>query len=295
MAVTTSFDGYDFVIRKLLASSLALIAAASLAGCAPQGPESRMPAGLEVESMSVATGPVTGGTKITITGTGFENVDRVAFGSVDAESISVVDGALEVVAPPSTNFTVGSVPIMISTADAAAAPTGKQFEYAAGSPVSRQLAYLGAWWKTANRQAFGKLDGTDCVNFTSQGLLARGFPMNGEWWHSQSNGVNQYGRPWISSTALRDYLLARPDAATELEPTDLSQLAVGDIAQFDWDNSGNRDHTATVSKITGVGPDREVFVVGHSPGYIDMPVYDLLHDDDKKKTDPVVHYIHLID
>ena len=40
-----------------------------------------------------------------------------------------------------------------------------------------------AHYDDRNVGEFGQLGGTDCVNFASQGLLARGWTMTAEWWH----------------------------------------------------------------------------------------------------------------
>ena len=129
---------------------------------------------------------------------------------------------------------------------------------ASATPVEAQLDYLTAHWEQRNAVEFGSLDGTDCVNFTSQGLLARGWTMNADWWQLSVFGWNRYARPWISSTAFRDYVAAHPDLGSTVDAED-AQL--GDIVQFDWDNSGNRDHTATVSRIDA---DGTVHVIQHS-------------------------------
>jgi Putative amidase domain len=137
---------------------------------------------------------------------------------------------------------------------------------AAPASVSAEMAYVDTWWKTRNSAGFGDLDGTDCVNFASQALLARGWAMNDEWGHSLVDGQNGYTKAWISSTAMMKYLGAHPELATVVTGDDLSALAIGDIVQFDWDNSGDRDHTAIVSRIdTATDGTVSLFVASHSP------------------------------
>jgi len=133
---------------------------------------------------------------------------------------------------------------------------------AAPSPATEgpdaQLDYLLAHWDERNTEQFGSFGGTDCVNFTSQGLLARGWTMDEDWWHLDVLWTHQYAKAWVSSTAFRDYLAEHPERAVE---TTEAEVVVGDIVQFDYDNSGNRDHTATISRID---PDGSIMVVQHS-------------------------------
>jgi len=126
------------------------------------------------------------------------------------------------------------------------------------SGVDAQLAYLGSHWDSRNVDGYGSLDGTDCVNFTSQGLIARGWKMNDDWWHVSAVGLHKYSSPWVSSTAFMNYLAEHPELATVV---DAAGAELGDIVQFDYDNSGNRDHTATISRIDD---DGTIFVIQHS-------------------------------
>jgi len=152
--------------------------------------------------------------------------------------------------------------------------------------VDAQLAYLDAHWDDRNSEGFGSLDGTDCVNFTSQGLLARGWQMNDEWWHVSAVGLHKYSSPWISSTAFMNYLAERPELATAV---DASEAELGDIVQFDYDNSGNRDHTATISRIDADGTIR---VIQHSDDAENRSVEEQLktHNDGQG----TVYYWHLV-
>ena len=68
---------------------------------------------------------------------------------------------------------------------------------------------------------------------------------------------------WISSTAFSDYLLAHPERATYLG-SDRSHVKVGDVAQFDWDASGDLDHTATVTRVDHTADGMKVYVGGHT-------------------------------
>ena len=41
-------------------------------------------------------------------------------------------------------------------------------------------------------------------------------------------------------------------------------MKVGDIAQFDWDGSGDRDHTAVVTRVEHTDAGTKVWVGGHT-------------------------------
>lgn len=157
----------------------------------------------------------------------------------------------------------------------------------ATSGVDAQLEYLHTYVDERNAEAFGSLSGTDCVNFTSQGLLARGWEQNSEWWHVDILGWHRYAKPWISSTAFSDYLSEHPELA---EPTDAAGVVLGDILQFDWDDSGNRDHTATVSRIDA---DGSIYVIQHSEDAEYASATQLIADHDAGIGQ--IYYWHLVD
>ena len=138
--------------------------------------------------------------------------------------------------------------------------------------VIKQLDYAKAHYKNPNTKLFGSLGRTDCVNFTSQTLLARGWRMTKGWSQSSTNGM-QYTRAWISSTGLRDYLTEHPELATPLTWKQRSKVEVGDVVQFDWDASGDRDHTAVIS---GIRKDGTLLLTSHSPSAFDWPIGDAI-------------------
>lgn len=128
--------------------------------------------------------------------------------------------------------------------------------------VARELAYADRYWQHPN-PAYGSFGGTDCVNFTSQALHARGWPMTAEWGTSTTLGRRAATRTWVSSTAMMHWLASRPDLATPVDDEHRDEVAVGDVVQFDWDASGDRDHTAVVSRVADGG--RTIEVAEHSP------------------------------
>ncbi|KZX21035.1 amidase domain-containing protein [Rathayibacter tanaceti] len=116
------------------------------------------------------------------------------------------------------------------------------------SRLASQLDYLRTYWNDYNTAQYGVIPGNDCVNFTSQSLIARGWQMDGEWNYSASGG---YSSAWASSTAFNSYLAAHPERATPLSNSERSRVKPGDIVQFDWDGSGDWDHTGVVTSVSG--------------------------------------------
>ncbi|QYF73494.1 amidase domain-containing protein [Cryobacterium sp. PAMC25264] len=129
--------------------------------------------------------------------------------------------------------------------------------------VQAQLSYALTYWSDYNTDEYGVVDGNDCVNFTSQSLVARGWAMDEDWWTSGTGSDFDFSSPWVSSTAFMNYI-ADSGRATALTDDQRDQVKLGDVVQFDWDNSGDRDHTAVVSRIEGSGDDIEIFYAGHT-------------------------------
>ena len=131
--------------------------------------------------------------------------------------------------------------------------------------VSAQVDYLLAHWQLENYNSaeWGVLGENDCVNFASQAMIARGWVMD-DVWSSPKNG-NAYGASaaWRSSTAFMKYI-ASTGKATALTDQQRDQVKVGDIAQFDWDNTGDRDHTGIVTKVEKVGETISISFAGHT-------------------------------
>ncbi|UIP57402.1 hypothetical protein DSM26151_02570 [Agromyces marinus] len=128
--------------------------------------------------------------------------------------------------------------------------------------VLAQLDYVLAYWSDYNVEEWGVLDGTDCVNFASQALVARGWQQTDEWYH----GGDPYSSSaaWRSSTAMHDWLAAHPELATPLDDRDRDRVQLGDIVQFDWDRSGDRDHTGIVTRIERNGDEVRIAFAGHT-------------------------------
>lgn len=175
--------------------------------------------------------------------------------SVVAAGMGAADRAAETVA--SAPDTARPTP----AADAEAAPVATEGATGAGSSaastgaaltpaVAAQIAYVEANWQATSNEEFGFLTASDCVNFASQSLLERGWVTDDEWWYAEGGDPYSHSSAWISSTAFRDYLAAHPEKATALTDDQRDQVKVGDIVQFDWDQSGDRDHTGIVTAVT---------------------------------------------
>ena len=129
--------------------------------------------------------------------------------------------------------------------------TPADFDLASLSPaVAAQLEYVRDNWQSTSSEQFGFIDENDCVNFTSQSLLARGWQTDDEWWYSDDGDPWSHPTAWISSTSFMEYLEDHPERATALTDGQREQVKVGDVVQFDWDDSGDRDHTGVVTSVT---------------------------------------------
>lgn len=169
------------------------------------------------------------------------------------------------------------------------APPARPAAHAAS--VRAELAYVDRWWRHPNAAVYGSFARTDCVNFTSQALLARGWPMTSEWGHSKTViGTDAYAKPWVSSTAFARWLGAHPELARPVPDSDRGALSPGDVIQVDWDGSGDRDHTGVVDRITRADGRIAVDFAEHSPSTLHRSVDALLAAHPRA----VVHYWHLL-
>ncbi len=97
-----------------------------------------------VSSISPTSGPTSGGTSVTITGTSFTGATAVSFGTIAATSFSVVSATqITAVSPPGN----GMVGVVVATASAISAPVPTdQFTYTTGlsNPLPNIGSILGA-------------------------------------------------------------------------------------------------------------------------------------------------------
>ena len=175
------------------------------------------------------------------------------------------------------NFTPPALPYIIGPQQSAAA---------------RQVSYAKKHYDSPNTKHYADLKKVDCANFVSQTLIARGWKMDEHWWSKKVDGKDTFSKPWISSTALHNYLKARPYLAKQLSWSQRYKVVVGDIVQFDWDASGDRDHTAVVSGILVNGKSRELLITSHSPGTFNRPITEELANRSPKTK---VYFWHLND
>ena len=145
----------------------------------------------------------------------------------------------------------------------AAAPV--EAEPALSAPVAAQIDYLLAHWKleTYTSAEWGVLGENDCVNFASQAMIARGWTMDGVWSSPKNGNAYDASAAWRSSTAFMNYI-AQTGKATALTDQQRDQVKVGDIVQFDWDNTGDRDHTGIVTRVEKVGDTVAISFAGHT-------------------------------
>jgi hypothetical protein len=90
----------------------------------------------------------------------------------------------------------------------------------------------------------------------------RGWKQQGDWTHAKA--VAQSGGAWISSTLFRDFMTAHPELGTALTDDERAKVKVGDVVQFDWDGTGDRDHTGVVTRVTTDGGTIRIGFAGHT-------------------------------
>lgn len=247
--------------------------------------------------LSVAAAPFTGGTEVTLTGEDLDEVAAVAVGGAPAQIVAADEHRVTFAVPAVTETALGTaatveltdvagepVDAVQPTAVVAAgtsvvqplesaltglpetpvptAPRALALTYTSDPAIDAQVAYVLRFWSDYNSAQYPVISGYDCANFASQSLMARGWAMDADWYLDLNTGA--MSPSWASSTALRDYLASRPDRAIPLADAQRDLVKVGDIAQFDWDDSGDRDHTAIVTRVEHTDAGTKVWVGGHT-------------------------------
>jgi hypothetical protein len=117
-------------------------------GASPTTSADRFGYGPTVTMLEPATGAVTGGETVTVTGTGFAGARAVKFGQTNAKSFAVEsETKLSVVSPPGS----GTVDVTVSTANGTSpTTTADRFKYVA--PWEHPLLYSGAEAKASGVQ-----------------------------------------------------------------------------------------------------------------------------------------------
>lgn len=247
--------------------------------------------------LSETAAPFTGGTSVTVAGEHLDDVAQVAVGGTPATIVEAASDHLTFTVPATSGDAIGDVDVVFTDAqgqpvdvtvdgadagapaeastdapaatDATGAPaaTGASADaltltYTSDPAIDAQLAYVLEHWSDYNTAEYPAVRGADAVNFASQALIARGWTMDDAWYVDAETGA--MSAAWSSSTALREYLLTRADRATELTDAQRDQVKVGDLAQFDWDDSGDRDHTAIVTRVEHTGTGTTIAVASHT-------------------------------
>ncbi|MDQ1531376.1 MAG: hypothetical protein QOE37_1481 [Microbacteriaceae bacterium] len=232
--------------------------AGSSGGAAPVAADSGSP--VTVRSVSHASGSVRGGTVLTLAGTGMNIVHAVSVGGAAAPLRTRTDTKVTVRVPAAKDFRPGTAAIALRTESGEELAHGT-FRYREVNGVDRELRYVLTYWKHYN-PAYEALDDNDCVDFASQALLRRGWTQQDDWVHADA--VLDSGAAWRSSTAFRDFMDEHPELGTPLTDSERSKVKLGDIVQFDWDRSGDRDHTGVVTRIVKQGGHIRIFFAGHT-------------------------------
>lgn len=208
-----------------------------------------------------------------ISSTGVNPAEK-ATEATDAVGSATSSSATSSVGPAAGSTDASASATAADPIDPAASATALVFEYVPDARIAAQIAYVQAHWQNYNSAAYGRIPGNDCVNFASQSLIARGWAMDAEWSFSSDTGV--YSTAWSSSTAFASYLAAHPEKASALSDEQRASVKVGDIVQFDWDRSGDRDHTGVVSRVEKTDSGVQIYFAGHTLDSIEKSVDESL-------------------
>jgi hypothetical protein len=249
------------VVVGLSGCSLATSGATrSIGDTAPVGGDTAAPSATTVRAVSPASGSVKGGTSVTVAGSGLDAVHTVRIGGIVVAATAHA-GSVTFRAPSAAAFAPAAAAVALRSGSGATIAT-TTYRYRTVDGVDRELAYMLKYWKRYN-PAYEALDDNDCVDFTSQALLQRGWQQQGDWVHAAA--VLDSGAAWRSSTSFRDFMEDHPELGAPLTDQQRSKVKLGDVVQFDWDESGDRDHTGVVTRITrSTSGHIEIYFAGHT-------------------------------
>ncbi|RFA17333.1 hypothetical protein B7R21_00940 [Subtercola boreus] len=244
----------------------------ALAGCADSNafgesaPTASAAAAPTVTGVSVASGSLTGGTAVSLTGSGLADVVGVTVGGAAATSLAVDGtGAVSFLTPAAVDYQPAAAAIALAFRDGTSLDAGTPFAYQAVTAVDRQLQYAFTYWQDYNLAQWSRFSDNDCGNFVNQTLLARGWQQNSDWYSDYAT-TGDYSLSWIRGNEMDDYLNSRDDT-TRLELSERASVKVGDVVMFDWDpeNDNGVDHTMLVSRVD-LNPDgtNAIKLVGHT-------------------------------
>jgi hypothetical protein len=120
------------VLIVVVAALLSACSGPSIGGPTSVSDRRPMPA---VTGVSPSSGPTTGGTIVTITGTAFTKTTKVSFGSVEASSFRVVSGNEVTAMAPAQSTSIQTVSVTTPVGTSAFSPANDQFRYDAPIPV----------------------------------------------------------------------------------------------------------------------------------------------------------------
>lgn len=196
-------------------------------------------------SFSPASGGVAASTIVTLEGEGIENATEVRFGVRPATILpDAPEGQLRVQVPTAVEveYQAKWVPVTV-TIDGLSYRIG-EYAYVVESAVDKQMAYALKHWEKYNSEQYGDFSPSDCMNFVSQTLAARGVAMDEEWHNnfgpgdSPDNWQSWTTPAWISVSNFERYLETKQEALgvekLDLWAVDRSKLALGDIVVFEW-------------------------------------------------------------
>jgi hypothetical protein len=205
---------------------------------------------------------------VTMTGTQFTNLAGVQVAGAPVTNLTVLSPTqARFVLPNAADYQAKLAGITLTAiSDRTVRPTGLTFEYRVTNRLDRQMAYAFQNWNVFANRTFGYLSGSDCANFASQTLLARGWKPSAEWFN---DGPGDWSGTWVSSTAMSTWLKKRPDLATRLTYAQRDTVTVGDVVQLRWPGHAKTysawDHTGIVSKVVVLPNGRhDIYYVAHT-------------------------------
>ena len=220
-----------------------------------------------VNAVEPATGSVSGGTTLTLTGTGLADVTDVTIGGIPATDVSVTgDGTVTAVAPAAPDFQPANAAIVVSSGEQAVTqPTALSHGYTVVTGVDAQLQYALTHWKNYNEAEWGNLNsvGGDCANFVSQSLIKRGWTQNATWFNK--NAAADWSPAWGYVPAMDNWFTGEKGLGlTRLSLDQRDQVKVGDIGMFDWNKNAMPDHVMLVSSVEVVDGVTKIAFVSHN-------------------------------
>lgn len=224
----------------------------------------------EVTAVSPASGSVSGGTTITLTGTGLADVTDVTVGGVPATDVIVAgDGSVTAVAPAAPHYQPADAAIVVASGDETVPqPTPLNYAYAVETGVDAQMQYALKHWKDYNSAEWGNLNpvGGDCANFVSQTLIQRGWVQTDTWFNRNAAAtISDWSPEWGYVPAMEKWLASDASRGlTRLSLEQRDQVKVGDIGMFDWNLNNTPDHVMLVSKVQVVDGVTKIAFVSHN-------------------------------